>query len=373
MTITNHPLLTEVLENTATPCLSLYLPVHRTQPERRNDLTRYRALVRRLKESLESAYAKSDIETLLRPFHDLENDDTFWNARKEGIALLASPTMAIAHHLDRPVPEIAIVAGSFHLKPLLRLIQTRETFTILTLTRESVKFYRGDRDGIKEVDLGEEFPYTIEQALGEEVTEPNMTMASAGGAALRHGHSTVQEQKDIDTEHYFRIVAKALHGEDEPLIVAGLSEHIGLFHRVAKLNNLLLEGIASHPSALTQKDLAQRGWAIIKPYLDRESLRRTERFVEAAAKGVGIEDPVDVAQAIVQGRVDLLMVEADRQIPGVMDPISGEVDFDDLNQPDVDDLLDDMAEAALKKGSKVQVLPSEYMPTATGIAAILRW
>lgn len=373
MTVTSHPLLAEVLENTATPCLSLYLPVHRTQPERRDDQTKYRALVRRLKESLETAYAKVDIETLLRPFHDLENDDTFWNARKEGIAVLASPTMAVAHHLDRPVPELAVVAGSFHLKPLLRLIQTQETFTILTLTREAVKFYRGDRDSIHQVDLGPDFPDTIEKALGEEVTEPHVTMASAGGAALRHGHSTVQEQKDIDTEHFFRIVAKAMHGEDEPMILAGLPEHIGLFHRVAKLNNLMLEGITTHPNGLTQKDLAKRGWAIIKPYLDRESLRRTERFVEAASKGLGVEDPVEVAQAIVQGRVDLLMVEADRQIPGVMDPISGDVDFDDLNQPDVDDLLDDMAEIGLKKGTKVQILPPEYMPTATGVAAILRW
>lgn len=384
MTTTNHPLLAEVLENTATPCLSLYLPVHRTQPERRDDQTKYRALVRRLKESLEEAYTDSDIAALLQPFHEVEVDERFWNSRKEGVAILASPTMSIAHHLDRPVPELAIVAGSFHLKPLLKIIQTQEVFNVLTVTQETVKLYRGDRDGLHQVKLAPTFPDTLEKALGTDVTEPHMTMSNAGDTPMRHSHSTAQEQKDIDKEHFFRIVSKALHGplttddepltiNNEPLILAGLAEHMGVFHKVSKLNNLMLEGITTHPNNLSTKDLASRGWAILKPYLDRDSQRRTERFIAAASKGMGMEDPREVAEAIVQGRVELLMVEATRQIPGVMDPMTGDIDFDDLNQPDVDDLLDDMAEIALKKGSYVQVLPSEYMPTGSGVAAILRW
>ena len=134
MTTIDHPLLADLLANTERPCLSLYLPVHRTQPERRDDPTRYRALVRRLETSLDKTYKKPEVQALMKPFVELQDDEEFWNARREGIAFFASPQVMVAQHLDRPVPELAIVANSFHLKPLLRLLQTVETFRQYTPT-----------------------------------------------------------------------------------------------------------------------------------------------------------------------------------------------------------------------------------------------
>jgi hypothetical protein len=44
-----------------------------------------------------------------------------------------------------------------------------------------------------------------------------------------------------------------------------------------------------------------------------------------------------------------------------------------LAHPEVDDLLDDLGELALKKGGQVVIVPQERMPTKTGIAAIYRF
>ena len=57
----------------------------------------------------------------------------------------------------------------------------------------------------------------------------------------------------------------------------------------------------------------------------------------------------------------------------MVDPKTGTVEFDSLNHPEVDDLLDDIAELTLKQKGRVLVLEPENMPTATGIAAVLRY
>ncbi|SHM35078.1 hypothetical protein SAMN04488057_101166 [Cyclobacterium lianum] len=44
-----------------------------------------------------------------------------------------------------------------------------------------------------------------------------------------------------------------------------------------------------------------------------------------------------------------------------------------MDNPRVDDLLDDMGELVLKMGGRVVVMPPEYIPTDKGIAGIYRY
>ena len=67
------------------------------------------------------------------------------------------------------------------------------------------------------------------------------------------------------------------------------------------------------------------------------------------------------------------MIEAVRKIPGRIDSATGEIEFGDLSHPEVDDVLDDLGELALKKGGQIVIVPAERMPTDTGIVAIYRY
>lgn len=77
--VAQSPLIEDLFSITSKPCRSLYLPTHRTQPERRDDQTRYRQLVRHLNDSLEMAYDSDEETALMMPFRQLERDDSFWN------------------------------------------------------------------------------------------------------------------------------------------------------------------------------------------------------------------------------------------------------------------------------------------------------
>lgn len=99
----------------------------------------------------------------------------------------------------------------------------------------------------------------------------------------------------------------------------------------------------------------------------------TEDHQTAAARGMAASNLDEVAQAAAAERIGMLLIEADRVIPRRFDPATGEVLLDRLADPDVDDLIDDLAEAVLRTGGEVVVVPAGRMPTDTGLAATFRY
>jgi hypothetical protein len=120
-------------------------------------------------------------------------------------------------------------------------------------------------------------------------------------------------------------------------------------------------------------ELRQRAWKILEPrYLARVAAL-VEQFGTAEAQGLGDGELAPVAKAISAGRVATLLIEANREIPGRVDPATGDIAFADLADPEIDDVLDDLGTLALKMGGEVAILTSDQMPTETGIAAIYRY
>jgi hypothetical protein len=115
-------------------------------------------------------------------------------------------------------------------------------------------------------------------------------------------------------------------------------------------------------------------WEIMEPEYNLKLDSLVERFEQARANGKGSDDYKEVAVAAVEGRVDTLIVEADRIIAvRVTNLVTGNTQKKDLSNPKVDDLLDDMGELVIKMGGQVMVLPTEKMPSETGLAAIFRY
>jgi hypothetical protein len=378
--------LVDALLNTEdTPCLSLYQPTHRHHPDNQQDPIRFGNLVKELEASLLQRLEKADAERLLEPFRALEDDRPFWNHALDGLAVLGSHGTFRVLRLQRPVPELAIVANTFHAKPLLRILQSADRYQVLGRSRQEAKLFEGNRDALDEVELHEDVPRTITDALGDELTEPHLTVASYGGkggtgsAAMHHGHGSKESEVDSDAERFFRAVDRGIlehHSKPSglPLILAALPEHHHRFHEVTHNPNLVPDSIDVHPDALgSVDDLRERAWKIMEPRYLARAAALAEDFGSARANGLGDADLAGVAKAVVGGRVATLLIEAGRQEPGRVDPETGDLQRDDLEHPEVDDLIDDLGMLALKMGGDVVVVPSDRMPTETGVAAIYRY
>jgi hypothetical protein len=364
------------------PCLSLYQPTHRHRPENQQDSIRFKNLLKLMEASLRQMYPAREAHPHLAPFRTLAGDGSFWNHTLDGLAVLGAPGFFRAYRLQRAVPELAVVAESFHLKPLLRVLQSSDRYQVLGLSRSHIRLYAGNRDVLDEVEPDPRVPRTLGEALGEELTEPHHTVASYGtgarGPAMHHGHGSRKEEIDVDTERFFRAVDRAVlerHSRPSglPLILAALSEHHALFRRVSRNPFLTSDGIDVHPDTLPPEALRARAWRVIEPrYLGRLGAL-VEEFASAKPRGLAGDDLAQVAEAAVAGRIATLLVAADCQLPGRLDGATGRIARDDLGRPEVDDLLDDLAELTLKRGGGVVVVPGERMPTATGLAAIYRF
>lgn len=365
------------------PCLSLYQPTHRHRPDNQQDSIRFRTLVKELEKSLRRQYSKADIQTLLQPFLKLANDRDFWNHTLDGLAVLGARGVFRVYKLQRTVAEFAIVADSFHSKPLMRILQSADRYQVLGLSREEIRLFEGNRDALDEIELVEGVPKTITEALGDELTDPHLTVASYGGVGqgrspMHHGHGGKESEVDIDTERFFRAVDREiLEHHSKPselkLILAALPQHHQLFHRVSTNPFLIEDSIEVHPDAVTIDELRQRAWQILEPHYLARLAKLAEEFGNAKSKGLGDDVLVQVTKAVVAGRVATLMIEADRMLPGRIDPATGEIEFGEISHPEVDDVLDDLGELALKKGGQIVIIPAKQMPTDTGIAAIYRY
>jgi hypothetical protein len=373
-----HVVMQQVLNHQQAPCASLYLDTHRTQPQRRDDPTRYRNLVRELRDSLSSAYSPAMIAEFIAPFEHLERNEEFWNSRTEGIIVFRSPDLFLRFHVDRPVGDLAIVAESFHVKPLLKLLQTNERYHVLTLTRDTAHLYLGDRDGIEEVDLGPDAPMTMEKALGTELTERHFTRSNSGGTERSVGHTTTSDEVALDTEKFLRVVdrtviERATRLDGLPIILCGVTELVGEFRRITRNTHILADAIVVHPHSIDRREMTKRAWSIMEPLAKQRSLNLIELYRNAATRWNGVDDIVQVAHAAVEGRIGTLLVEEQREVPGKINAVTGDIAFDDLHQPDIDDVLDDLAVMVMRMKGTVHVLPAQAMPTATGVAAILRY
>jgi len=231
-------------------------------------------------------------------------------------------------------------------------------------------------------------PATITEALGDELTEQHLTVGSYGAGAARaagggavpsvHAHGDKADEVNIDRDRFFRVVdrevlARFSRPSGLPLVLVALTEHHAEFRRVSHNPFLQEEAVGKNPSSLTADQLRADVWKVVEPtYLARLG-QLVEDHRTAAARQQASGDLSDIAQAAVAGRIGVLLVEADREIPGRFDRTTGGIQLDRLADPEVDDLIDDLAEEVLRMGGEVVVVPSERMPTDTGLAATFRY
>ena len=363
------------------PCLSLYQPTHRHHPDNQQDPIRFHNLLRSLRALLHRRDGTRDVQPLLAPLQALGEDHAFWNHALDGLAVLRSSSMFRVYRLQRSVPELAIVADTFHTKPLLRILQSADRYQILALSRQGARLFEGNRDALAEIGLASGVPASIDDVTmdaGDRERANRVYGPATPGGTTRHGTASMESAVDNATTRFFRAVDRAVithHSQPSrlPLLLAALPEHHHLFRTISRNPFLLDIAVDVHPDDLSIEALRQRAWQLIQPSYLARLASLTDAYHAAAAKGTGSDDVAQVAAAALNGRVAAVLIDADRQIAGRIDAQTGAVTRADPTESAVDDLLDDIGECVLRTGGDAVVVPAERMPTRTGVAATYRY
>lgn len=366
--------LTAAIAAAEAPCVSVYQPAHRMHPDNAQDPIRFKNLVKQVEESLAREYRNRDTKALREKLNALAQNAAFWNHTLDGVAVLASDARFDVFTVPRPLPERVVVAASFHVKPLLRYVQSADRFRVLAVSRDKAALFEGNRYGLEPA-AADGFPVGLTEVLGDQKTPPHRDVHSGGpgGLGVHHGQGSKKDEVDIDTGRFFEAVADRLPADGVPLVLAALAEHHAPFRLAHRGPELLPAGVTGDPFAMSTADLLVKAWAVVEPtYLTRLA-KLSEDFGTAASRQQGTADLSDAARAAVAARVGRLLIDADQVQPGTIDPATGAIKAEDLADPTVDDKLDDLAELVLKTGGEVVVVPTDRMPTKTGLAAIFRY
>jgi len=370
------------------PNLSLYMPTHRTFPERTQDPIRLKNLLKTLEASLQQRYPQLARETLLAPLQALVDDTAFWNGCPDGIGIFAGQDHFHVVGLHQPVQEVAIVNSHPYLKPLLRLAPLADRYQVLCLSRDSVCVHEGSTQSLQAVELPDSVPTNLVEALGEELTSRDQQGHPDGfsgggerGDPMMHesGGGGKQDEINLDRERFFRIVDKKItehcsRGSRLPLILVALPENQAVFRALSRNPFLLAQGVEVDPATLSSTQLASVCGELM-------GIRHAEKLDDAFNRyGVAVgqqlagEQLPSIARAAVEGRIALLLVAAERRVAGTMDLASGEVALHEDGDTATEDVLDELILAVIRHGGEVVVVPPErVMPTDSGVAAVYRY
>lgn len=345
--------VTSVLAATEAPCASIYLPTARGRGT--ENAARFLALVRKCDGPLGAHPGGAAVAAKL---HALADDKLFWDDALESAVVLASPSRCDAFALPRAAPERAEVGESFHVKPLLRYAQSAEPFHVLGVSHARAALFYGHR-------------YVLTP-----LTVPGVPLAPADVPAARPSHDERAHEPETDVHRFFRavdheVLRRASEPSGLPLLLMGTDDNIGEFRSVAKNRFVSPDAVHGDWTHWSLNEIRERAWAAFeKHYLSRLERIRND-FGSAAGRGRATASLEEAARAAAEGRVGVLLIDADRTVPGAIAMGTGAL------HPDAGeaagDMLDDLAEMGLTAGALVLVVPSNQMPTDTGLAAIFRY
>lgn len=384
----SRQVLAELLAFDEQPSLSLYMPTHRTFPERSQDPIRYKNLVRELQTQLEQQHPGVDCTPLLEPFHALVDDQDFWNSNRDGIAVFGARDYFKVIAVNQRLPQCAFANSHPYLKPLLRLVQSTERYQVLCLTRNEVWLYEGSSQQLEKVELVDEVPRNQNEALGDELTSgdqqgfPNgFSRSSERGDPMMHESAGggKQDETNLDRERFFRAVDKAIlehysQPSGLPMILVALPENQAVFRAVSHNSQLLGQGIDGDPSRLGVEELRVQCSKVMAHSHSDRVVDSLNRYGVAVGQGRALDNLAEIAKAAWESRIALLLVEAERQVPGQLDADTGRLIVDETGDEQAPDVLDELILAVTRQGGEVIVVPPEHvMPTDTGAAAVCRF
>lgn len=374
-----------IAENHEGPCISLYQPTTRKTNGSEEARIRFGNLVRRAGALLEDR-PKREVQPLLHRLNELSTRE-FWNHQLEGLAVFCSPNLLRDYQLTISVPELAIVADTFHVRPLLRSLQADRQYFLLDISEKHVRFCRGSSHGLEEIEVPG-LPSSLVDALGPERREPQLQQHTGGHAGTTrenttgtgmvfHGHG-VDLPTDEDTLRYLRAVDAALFDllkeEKSPLILCAPETYHPAYRSVTRYGNLMAQGIQGSFKAATTDDLHQRAWPLVEKGVQHLQEQALEKFGNLLSQGRSTDELTTVARAAVEGRIDTLLLADGRHEWGRLDRKTGELRLRPEQREDQgDDVLDDVAELVILRGGEVFALEPSKMPNGSTVGATFRW
>ncbi|MCE5265153.1 MAG: hypothetical protein LLG97_16675 [Deltaproteobacteria bacterium] len=365
-------------------CISLYLPTHRAPVEGRQDLIRFKNMLRDVEEKIVAAGVRGpEAKAFMVPLHRLLDDQTFWQYRGDGLALFYSRDGLRAYRLPVHFGELNMLSNRFHLKPLIPLLTEESAFYVLALSQNDIRLLEGNRYCAWEVEL-EHVPSSLAEAIPYDEPERQFqfrgkTPTGPGGRryARFFAHGVGIDGNKDEICRFFQIVDKGLQEvlrrDHIPLILAGVEYLFAVYRGVNSYAHLMGEGIPGSPETLSVEELHQQAWKIVQPRLLHQRNDVIAQYRQFAGTGRTSRDLVELVPAAFGGRILKLVASEGIQVWGSYQPGDGMAKIHAKPTAESEDLLDLAAIHTVLSGGMVYTAEPAALPDNAPAVALFRY
>lgn len=378
--------LLELAEARQPLCVSIFIPTHRTGREtlKGEDSLLLKNQLKEVKLQLEGRGMNvADSEAFLKPAQELIENSEFWRHQSDGLAIFIAGNFFRKYSVPLYFEEYGYVSDEFYLKPLMPLFNGDGLFYLLALKMDEVKFYKGTRYSIAEIELSDRVPSRLEDVAGYDYEQKGLqfrTQPGNRGGGMFHGHGEEADAKmKNELLRYFRAVNNGIlpllpANHTPPLVLECLPFHFSIYQEVNTYRNLFSQPISRNSAEVDVLLLHEKAWGILQDYFDQHRREKIQQFLQWQGTGKTSSGIREILPEAFRGKVDALFLEKQADIFGTYHRETFEVELDEEHIATNISLLNLLAIKVFEQGGAVFLMEKEDMPdTSSPINALYRY
>lgn len=367
----------ELVSRNGNDLTTITMPTHEKGEESKQDPIRFKNLINETAERLkEKGKKEAEVEKYLKSAKELLEKPMFWSHSDKGLAVYISDSETEIFKLPYDIETQVYVNDHFLITPLLPMQSLDGTFCVLTASRQNAKLLKCTRNEVEDITPGGVSTSVEDYLEVDPEKQLQFHSGARGQKAVYFGHNANEEDKMIVVEQFFRElekeITKVMRERNDPLIVIGLSDNLSLYNKIDNYSRTLEDAIHHNPDELSEMEIKEKGWKVIKKHFLKEMYDSLEKFSENGNEKVS-NNLSEIVEATIMGRSQTVFISKNEKKWGIYDKENQTVHYS--NKPSNGDveLLNWLSITAHKTGSKVYILPKDEMPMRSTVAAAYRF
>lgn len=337
----NRALLAELQRLTAYPSVTLLLDTSPADPMRDTDVRRLEAMVAEADRRLMGDVPDDARVAVVERLRALVLEAAIHPATR-GVALCASPSYGAVVRLGREVRPRVVVDDTFATRDMVADLNRTAVFRVVTVSDRKARVLVGDRNRLVEL-RDAQWPM-----VRDELDSPTGWQRAVADA-----------------------VAVECTDNAMPTVVAGVARTVRDVVRAAAITPIAT--VAGAHDRTGWAELHRLAWPLVIDWMRRDGARAMERLDEARSSrrfAGGIDEVWTLAH---DGRVQLLVVEEDYDLPARLEDGRLIAAVDREAPGVIDDAVDELIEAVLRMGGETVIVPTDALAEHARVAAVLRY